>query len=83
VQVAPAEKPLIVVENGVASEAEPPAGEGVPLVHVTLTLTEETSFGMKSLFTVSVAVFSVFVIVQLAAPPGVMLTDAQFAWFAV
>jgi hypothetical protein len=83
VQVAPAEKPVIVVVNGVASDDEPDAGEGVPLVHVTVMLTLAASFGMKSLFTVSVAVFSVLTIVQEALPPGVIATLAQPAWFAV
>jgi hypothetical protein len=69
VQVAPAVKPLMVLTNGVASDAEPLAGEGVPLVQVTLTLTDAPLFGTKSLFTVRVAVFSVFVIVQLGVPP--------------
>jgi hypothetical protein len=64
VQVAPTVKPVIVVTNGVASEAEPLAGEGVPVVQLTLTGTEAPLFGTKSLFTVSVALFSVFVIVQ-------------------
>jgi hypothetical protein len=64
VQVAPVEKPVTVVTNGVASLEEPEAGEGVPLVQVTLTETLAPSFGTKSLFTVSVALFSVFVIVQ-------------------
>jgi hypothetical protein len=64
VHVAPTLKPVIVVTNGVASLAEPDAGEGVPLVQVTLTETLAPLFGWKSLFTVRVAVFSVFVIVQ-------------------
>ena len=63
-QVAPTVKPVIVVENGVASEALPLAGEGVPLVQVTLTGTVAPLFGTKSLFTVNVALFSVFVIVH-------------------
>jgi hypothetical protein len=67
VQVAPASKPLIVVEKGVASDAEPLAGDGVPLVQETVTLTLAPSFGTKSLFTVRVAVFSVFVIVHVPA----------------
>jgi hypothetical protein len=70
VHVAPVEKPVTVVTNGVASEAEPEAGEGVPLVHVTLTETDAPSFGTKSLLTVSVALVCVFVIVQEPAPDG-------------
>jgi hypothetical protein len=73
----------MVVENGVASDAEPDAGEGVPLVQVTLMLTLAASFGTKSLLTVSVAVFSVLTMVQEALPPGVIATLAQPAWFAV
>jgi hypothetical protein len=68
VQVAPVLKPVTVVVKGVASEAEPEAGDGVPLVQVTLTDTEAALFGMKSLLTVSVVVFSVLVIVQLPLP---------------
>ena len=71
VQVAPAEKPATVVVNGVASEAEPLAGDGVPLVQLTLTLTDAPLFGTKSLFTVKVALVCVFVMVQLPVPDGV------------
>jgi hypothetical protein len=46
---------VIVVENGVASVAKPDAGDGVPLVQVTLTPTDATLFGTKFLFTVRVA----------------------------
>jgi hypothetical protein len=67
VQVAPVLKPVTVVVNGVASEAEPEAGEGEPLVQVTLTVTLPALLGTKSLLTVSVALFSVFVIVQTPA----------------
>jgi hypothetical protein len=83
VQVAPTVKPVIVVTNGVASLAVPLAGEGVPLVQVTLTGTLAPSLGMKSLFTVRVALFSVFVIVQDEDPPTLSATLAQLAWFAV
>jgi hypothetical protein len=64
VQVAPTVKPVIVVVNGVASDADPDAGEGVPLLQVTLTVTLAPLFGKKSLYTVSVALFSVLVIVH-------------------
>jgi hypothetical protein len=70
-------KPLTVVTNGVASDADPDAGEGVPLVQVTLTLTLAPLFGTKSLFTVSVAVFKVLMIVQEWLPPTVIATSAQ------
>jgi hypothetical protein len=51
--------------NGVASDADPDAGEGVPpLVQVTLTETDPPAFGTKSLTTVNVAVLSWFTIVQ-------------------
>jgi hypothetical protein len=83
VQVAPAEKPVIVVLNGVASEAVPLEGEGVPLVQVTFTGTLAPEFGTKSLFTVSVALFSVLVIVQFDVPPTLIATLTQFAWLAV
>jgi hypothetical protein len=64
VQVAPAVKPVIVVMNGLDSEDEPDTGEGVPVVQVTLTVTLAALFGMKSLFTVRVALFRVLVIVH-------------------
>jgi hypothetical protein len=63
------------VTNGVASEAEPPAGEGVPLVQVTVTLTDAPLFGTKFLFTVSVALFCVLVIVQPPEPVGAPVID--------
>lgn len=66
-QVAPTVKPLTVVTNGVASDAVPEAGEGVPLLQLTLTLTLAPLFGWKSLLTVRVAVLSVLVMVQLPA----------------
>jgi hypothetical protein len=83
VQVAPALKPVTVVVKGVASEAEPEAGEGEPLVQVTLTDTGAALLGTKSLLTVSVALFSVLVIVQVAEPPTLIKTLAQLAWLAV
>ena len=64
-QDAPALKPLTVVVKGVASEAEPLAGEGVPLVQLTLTLTLAPLFGTKSFWTRKVPERSVLVIVQL------------------
>jgi hypothetical protein len=84
VQVAPAVKPVTVVTNGVASDAVPDEGEALPpFVQVTLTGTLAPLFGMKSLFTVSVALFSVFVIVQETLPPLASVTPAQPAWLAV
>jgi hypothetical protein len=83
VHVAPGLKPVIVVVNGVASDAEPDAGEGVPVVQVTLTLTVVPLFGTKSLFTVSVALFSVLTIVQETFPPLISVLLTQPAWFAV
>jgi hypothetical protein len=83
VHVVPVRKPVKVVTNGVDSEAEPEAGDGVPLVQLTLTATLAPSFGTKSLLTVKVPLFRLFVIVQLAPPPLMIMTDAQFAWFAV
>jgi hypothetical protein len=83
VQVAPVLKPVTVVVKGVASEAEPEAGDGEPLVQVTLTDTEAPLLGAKSLLTVRVALFSVLVIVQEAEPPTLIETLAQLAWLAV
>ena len=67
VQVVPTVKPVMVVVKGEASEAEPEAGEGVPVVQVTLTLTEAALFGTKSLLTVRVALLSVLMMVQVPA----------------
>ena len=79
-QVAPELKPVTVVVNGVASDAVPEAGEGVPLVQVTLTLTLPLGLsGTKSFSTVSVADRSVLVIVQEGVPPTVMATPAQLS----
>jgi hypothetical protein len=83
VQVAPTLKPVTVVVKGVASEAEPEAGDGVPLVQATLTVTLAPLFGMKSLLTVSVALFSVLVMVHKAEPPTLIATERQLAWLAV
>jgi hypothetical protein len=66
-------KAVTVVTNGVDSEAEPAAGDGVPLVQVTLTGTLATLFGTKSLFTVNVVMRAVFVIVQVPEPDGAPL----------
>ena len=74
---------MIVVTNGVAVEAEPDAGAGVPLVQVTLTGTDAPLLGENVLFTVSVALFRVFVIVQEWAPPTMIATLAQGAWLGV
>jgi hypothetical protein len=65
------------VVNGIASEALPDDGLGVPLVQVMLTETDPPAFGTKSLFTVKVAVFRVFTIVQDALPPTVIGKSAQ------
>ena len=70
VQVAPTLKPVTVVENGVASDADPEAGDGVPLVQLMLTATDAALFGTKFLLTVNVALFCVLVIVQLPVPEG-------------
>ena len=73
VQVAPRLNAVTVVTNGVASEAEPDAGDGVPLVQVTLTGTLAALFGTKSLLTVRVVTRAVFVIVQAPDPDGAPL----------
>jgi len=57
VHVAPGVYPETVVVNGVASDAEPEFGEGVPLVQLRLTLTDAPLFGTKSFDTVNVALF--------------------------
>jgi hypothetical protein len=53
--------------KGVASDALPDAGDGVPLVQVTITVTLPPLFGTKSFATVKLAVFSVFWMLQPAA----------------
>jgi hypothetical protein len=70
VQVAPLANPVTVVTNGVDSLEAPEAGDGVPLVQVTLTATEAALFGTKSLFTVNVPLFRLFTMVQLPLPEG-------------
>ena len=70
VQLAPGVNPVTVVVKGVDSEAEPLAGEGVPVVQETLTLTEAALLSEKSLWTVKVAVFRLFVIVHEPADSG-------------
>jgi hypothetical protein len=69
--------------KGVDSVALPEDGEGVPLVQLTLTETLAPLLGTKSLFTMNVPAFSVFVIVQDTLPPLTSVLLAQFAWFAV
>jgi hypothetical protein len=66
---------VTVVANGVASVAEPDAGDGVPLVQVTLTLTDAPLLGVKSLFTRNVPLFCVLVIVQPPEPEGAPLIE--------
>jgi hypothetical protein len=83
VQVAPVVNPVTVTDSGVASEIDPEAGDGVPLLQLMFTGTLAPLFGTKSLLTTNVALFSVLVIVQLAAPPLEMATPAQAAWLAV
>ena len=62
----------------------PLAGDGVPpLVQVTETVTEAELLSEKFLLTVKVALFRVFVIVQLAVPPLLIATPAHPAWLAV
>jgi hypothetical protein len=77
VQVAPAEKPVTVVVNGAPSAAEPPAGDGVPLVQLTLTLTGALLFGTKSLLTVNVALVWVLVIVHVPLPLGAPVIEPE------
>jgi hypothetical protein len=83
VQLAPGEKPDTVVVNGVDSLAEPDAGDGVPLVQETLTLTLAPLLGWKSLLTVNTPEFWTLIMVQLWLPPTEMDTLAQAAWLSV
>ena len=84
VQVAPEVKPVIVKVRGAAWLTVPLAGDGTPpLVQVTATVTEAALVSEKFLLTVSVALFSVLVIVQLAVPLLAMVTPAQPVWLAV
>jgi hypothetical protein len=61
----------------------PLAGDGVPLVQLTATVTEAELLSEKFLLTVRVALFSVLVIVQLTEAPLLMTTLAQAVWLAV
>lgn len=71
-QVAPTLKPLIVVTNGVDSDADPELGDALPLVQVTLIGTLAPLSGWKSLLTVSVVLRSVFVIVHVPVESGAL-----------
>jgi hypothetical protein len=70
VQDAPVVYPETVNVAGDASDAEAESGVGVPEVQDRLTVTVAPLFGLKSLLTVKVALFWVFVIVQLPVPEG-------------
>ena len=74
VQVAPVLKPVIVKVRGAAWLTVPLAGDGVPLVQVTATVTEAELLSEKFLLTTKVPLFSVLVIVQLGVPPFAMAT---------
>ena len=69
--------------NGTASVIDPEAGDAVPLVQLTLTLTLAALSGTKSLCTTKALLLSVLVIVQLGVPPLVIATFAQADWLAV
>jgi hypothetical protein len=60
-------KPATVVVKAVDSDAVPDAGDGVPLVQVTVTGTVAALFGTKSLLTVRVALVCALTIVQVPA----------------
>jgi hypothetical protein len=74
---------VTTVLNGVASDAAPEAGVGVPLVQEMLTFTLAPLFGAKSLLTMNAAVFRLFTIVQEWVPFTVIATLAQPVWLAV
>jgi len=73
VHVAPTLNPVTVAVKGVASEAAPVAGDGVPLVHVTLIGTLAPLLGTKSLCTARLALFRALDIVQPPVPVGTPL----------
>jgi hypothetical protein len=52
VQVGSPINPATANDAGVASEAEPEAGDGEPLVHSRVTVTEAAAFGTKFFWTV-------------------------------
>ena len=79
VQVAPGVAPVTVKIAGVDSDALSGVAVTVPDVQARLTGTEAAPFGMKSLWTTTVSLLSVLVIMQ-TAPSA---TFRQFAWFAV
>ena len=81
--MAPALKPVTVKVRGLVRLTVPLAGDGVPLVQVTETVTEASLLSEKLLLTTKVPLFSVLVIVQLGVPPIAMATVAHPAWFAV
>ena len=71
--------PVTVNTAGAASDAFSGVCVTDPDVQVSATDTAAALFGMKSLFTVTVALLSVLVMVQL--PPTA--TPTQPVWFAV
>jgi hypothetical protein len=80
VQVAPEVKPVMAKLPGVAWLTGALTGAGVPpLVQETETVTEAPLLSEKTLLTVRVALFSVFVIVQEGVPPTVIGTPAQLS----
>ena len=81
--MAPAVKPVIVKVRGAAWLTVPLAGDGVPLVQVTDTVTKAALLSEKFLLTTKVPLFRVLVIVQLTEPPLMITTLAQAAWLAV
>jgi hypothetical protein len=75
--------PATANEAGVASEAELEAGDGEPLVHRSVTVTEAALFGTKFFWTVKGALVCSLVIVHEAEPPTLIATDRQLAWLAM
>ena len=79
-QVAPLLKPVMAKLPGVAWLTGPLAGDGVPpLVQLTEMVTDAKLLSEKFLWTVSVALFRVLVIVQEGVPPTVIATLAQLS----
>ena len=78
-QVAPLLKPVMAKLTGVAWLTGPLLGEGVPLVQLTLAVTEDELLSEKFLCTLRVALFKVLVIVQDGVPPTEIATLAQLS----
>lgn len=81
-QVVPGFAPVTRNVAGELSDAGADAGDGVPWLQLSVTVTVAGLLSEKSLLTVNIA-WAVFTIVQVAGTPSDTATLAQFAWLAL